>query len=162
MIPGVLVMVLLVIAGCTEPPEGLDAEAGGLEPYLPDAEPIVSVPVYGGTMEVEPEFGWIVAADPEGNRLLRVVGDDVAEVALGYNARPFRVHVEGTQAWVTLRGTGELASVSIDTLTVDWKTRVCLEPRGVARSPTGGLLVACAGGEIVEVDDDGALVRFAV
>jgi len=151
---------ILALAGCS-PIDRVDA-AGTIEPFLPDAERIVSVPVYGGTMESAPDVGGFVAADPEGNRLLRIVGAAVAEVDLGDNARPFRVHVEGTRAWVTLRGTGEIASVALDTMTIEWRTRVCLEPRGVTRSPGGPLVVACAGGELVEVDDDGGLVRLAV
>jgi len=162
---------LAISVGCSEPPSHPPAEApmpyvqGGeerLAPYLPDAEPIVSVPVYGGTLESAPAIGGVIAADPEGNRLLRVIGDDVAEMDLGYNARPFRVHVEDATAWVTLRGTGELAEVAIDSGRLHWRTRVCLEPRGVARSQAGPLLVACAGGELVEVDDDGNLGRLAV
>lgn len=154
-----MVPFLVIHWGCSVPP--LD-EAVMFEPYLPDAERIESVPVYGGTMETAPGIGGVVAADPEGNRLLRLMGKEVIEIDLGDNARPFRVHVEGTRAWVTLRGTGELALIALDTGHIEWTTRVCLEPRGVARSPHGPLVVACAGGELVEVDDDGQLVRLAV
>lgn len=156
----------LVVHGCTDEPLGERGVAFDdppvLVPYLPEAEPLVSVPVFGGTLESAPAVGGFVAADPDGNRLLRVVGDEVVAIDLGDNARPFRVHVEDTRAWVTLRGTGELAAVALDTASVEWRTRLCLEPRGVARSPYGPLVVACAGGEIVEVGDDGGILRFVV
>jgi hypothetical protein len=122
-----------------------------------------SVPVFGGTLDSAPAIGALVAADPEGNRLLRLVGDQItAVVDLGDNARPFRIHVEGARSWVTLRGTGELASIDLDSAELEWRTRVCLEPRGVARSSNDRLLVACAGGELVELDDDGNVLRLAV
>jgi mono/diheme cytochrome c family protein len=155
-----MVPFLFLQVGCVDRQSDLSAEV--VKPYLPDPERIVSVPVYGGTMESAPGIRGVVAADPEGDRLLRVVGKEVLEIGLGYNARPFRVHVEETRAWVTLRGRGELTSVSLDTGEIEWTTRVCLEPRGVTRSQAGPLLVACAGGEIVEVDDDGALLRLAI
>lgn len=151
---------LVLQVGCAEPESS--AALGPMAPYLPDAERMASVPVFGGTLESAPAVGGLVAADPEGDRLLRAVGNEVAGLDLGDNARPFRVYVEDTQAWVTLRGTGELASVSLLTMELQWATRVCLDPRGVARSPTGPLVVACAGGELVEVGDDGAVQRFAV
>jgi hypothetical protein len=154
-----MVPVLALLSGCAEPEKV--GETHALEPYLPETERIESVPVYGGTMETAPELGGFVAADPEGDRLVRVVGTEVVELDLGFNARPFRVHVDGVRAWVTLRGTGELASVALDTMTLLWKTRVCLEPRGVARVGDA-TFVACAGGEIVEVDADGHLTRLAV
>ena len=139
-----------------------DDNDDAIEPYLPDAEPIRSVPVYGGTLESAPGIGGVVAADPEGNSLLRVVGDEVVAIDLGHNARPFRVLVEGTRAWVTLRGTGELAAIGLATSTVEWRSRICLEPRGVARSPAGPLVVACAGGELVELTDDGEILRLTI
>src|SRR5688572_7853995 len=132
---------ILLAAGCTD--EESDASRK-LELYLPDTEPIVSVPVYGGTLEHVPDLGGLVAADPEGNRLLRIVGDQVSPIDLGADARPFRVYVEGAHAWVTLRGTGEVVAVDLGALVIDWRTRVCLEPRGIARSPTERLVVVCA------------------
>jgi hypothetical protein len=158
---------LALCVGCAESGPSAWDEPGALDgavigPYLPDPEPIRSVPVYGGTLETAAGIGGVVAADPQGNRLLRVVGDEVVAIDLGENARPFRLHVEDTRAWVTLRGTGELASVALDSGGVTWRTRVCLEPRGVARSPSGPLVVACAGGELVEVSDDGELMRLVV
>jgi hypothetical protein len=151
-----MVPVLAILVGCT------NEQGFVFEPYLPPAERIASVPVYGGTMESATAIGGVVAADPEGDRLLRLVGDTLTEIDLRDNARPFRLHVEDTRAWVTLRGTGEIAAIDLDTPRVEWTTRVCLEPRGVTRSPAGPIVVVCAGGEIVEVDDDGAVLRLDV
>src|SRR5688572_26492793 len=153
---------LSILGGCTDTPDEPDDPAVPLEPYLPGALRIDSVPVFGGTMESAPLVGGLVAADPEGDRVLRIVGEHVVAIDLGDNARPFRVHVEDASAWVTLRGTGELAAIALDTATVAWRTGVCPEPRGVTRSPSGALVVACAGGELVEVSDGGTIGRFTV
>src|SRR5688572_14853473 len=132
---------------------------GGPLPSI--VEPIESVPVYGGTIAPVEGVGF-VAADPPGNRLLVTrLGPVVSTFDLGFNARPFRILVEGTVAHVTLRGTGELVAVDVaaEPPTLLWRSEVCAEPRGVARSPAGPLLVACAEGQLVEIADDGVIVR---
>src|SRR5688572_2498711 len=92
-----------VHGGCTEPPPPpLEDVAPRLEPYLPPAEPVVSVPVFGGTLEGVPAIDGLIAADPDGDRVVRIVGDEVVAIDLGDNARPFRIHVEDARAWVTL------------------------------------------------------------
>src|SRR5688572_14926829 len=151
---------LLVLSGCSP------SEVGVVVPVFEQvvappgvAEPITSVPVYGGTLEPVPALAGLVAADPPGDRLLRIVGNDSVAIDLGPNARPFRVHVEQTDVWVTLRGTGELVRVDLQAAKVTWRTHVCDEPRGVTRSPAGPLVVACADGPLVEVSDEGDIQR---
>jgi hypothetical protein len=139
-------------------------EDGGQTPdppvlSIPEAQLQRSVPVFGGTLESAPDIGGMVSADPEGNVLRRIVGTGISTLDLGPNARPFRIWVEGTTAWVTLRGTGELVNVDLGTMTEQWRTPVCGEVRGVTRSPLGPIVVACADGPIVEVGDDGEFLR---
>ena len=131
-----------------------------------DPEPIASVPVYGGTMEEIPDLGSYVAADPPNNRLLVRVDDETFQgfeiLDLGENARPFRILVEGDRAYVTLRGTGELVAANVRSpVSLTWRTQICREPRGVTRSPAGPLVVVCAEGLLVEVNDDGVVTRSA-
>ena len=152
----------LVFAGCSSPGTGEPDELNVANVIVAPpgvAERIDSVPVYGGTLEPVPALHGFAAADPEGNRLIKVVGHDATVIDLGDNARPFRVYVEETDVWVTLRGTGELVRVDLTTDTITWRAHVCTEPRGVARSQTDLLVVACADGPLVEVDDDGHIVR---
>jgi hypothetical protein len=141
---GVMVPMLVALGACGGEYSLWDVPT--FDPFLPEAGTIVSVPVYGGTLESAPALGGIVAADPEGDRLLQFANGRVTATDLGAGTRPFRVLVEGLQAFVTLRGTGELAAVDLTENEVRWRTRLCLEPRGVARSPAGPLVVACAGG----------------
>ncbi len=153
--------VLPFLAGCAQP----DAQQGNPSrdaPYvtIPEEQLMRSVPVFGGTLESAPGIDGFISADPEGNRLVRIVGDAVTTLDLGSNARPFRIHVEDVTAWATLRGSGELVEVDLPTMQVTWRTRVCGEPRGVTRSQEGPLVVACADGPIAEVDDTtGELIR---
>jgi hypothetical protein len=136
------------------------AEQVGYDLGRPDVPPLESVPVWGGTLETAHAIDGYVAADPEGNRLFVGAGVELHTVDLGTNARPFRVLVEEDLAWVTLRGSGELAQVDLNDRAVDWRARVCDEPRGVAHPwATEPLYVACAGGEIVEVSLDGDVLR---
>lgn len=171
-----MIPALALLAACgtdatgPRPDPAVDPQPPALEPP-PATDPapsfeneaMASVPLLGGTMAPVQALGRVVAADPAGDRLL-VAGLDaeVDEIALGANARPFRIHVEDTFAFVTLRGTGELAKVDVDRGVVSWRTKVCPEPRGVTRSPSGKLVVACAGGELVEVAASGAVVRQAL
>ncbi len=173
-----LVLLSLVLGACA--PDGVaprdatdaaDPTVGATgEPavaFLPppfENPPMTSVPLLGGTLEAAPDIGGAVAADPEGNRLVILAADAAPlEVDLGGNARPFRVHVEGTDAYVTLRGTGDLARIDLLSGAIAWRTPVCPEPRGIDRaSATGELVVACAGGELVALDDDGRVLRGAL
>ncbi len=142
----------------SDPTEAPGDTPGGPLPSI--VEPIVSVPVYGGTVEAVDGVGW-VAADPPGDRLLVVRDATISSLDLGSNARPFRILVEDGVARVTLRGTGELVSVDVaaEPPAILWRSEVCAEPRGVARSPAGPLVVACAEGQLVEVADDGHVIR---
>src|SRR5688572_3050393 len=65
-------------------------------------EPMASVPLFGGTMAPVTALGQVLASDPSGDRLLLAsVGGLEREIPLGVNARPFRLLVEDTRAFVT-------------------------------------------------------------
>jgi hypothetical protein len=119
----------------------------------------MSVPLMGGTLESMPALDAVIASLPERDQVLLLEedgGDIITE--LGEESVPFRLLVEGELAWVTLRGTGELALIAPADGEVLWRSAVCPEPRGVARLE-GSVLVACAGGELVEVSDVGEVLR---
>ncbi|MCB9689002.1 MAG: hypothetical protein H6735_28425 [Alphaproteobacteria bacterium] len=135
--------------------------AGGLPVFVP--EPMDTVPLLGGTMEAAADLGGVIAADPDGDRLIWWSPDTTAvERSVGEGSRPFRIEVADDTAWVTLRGTGEVAEVSLPDLEVRWRTPVCPEPRGLDRAEDGTLWVACAGGDLVVLDPSGSVDRHAV
>lgn len=108
------------------------------------------MPLLGGTVSADATK--VVVADPHRDRIWwfdpveeRVVG----EVALDAGATPFRVALDAGRAYVTLRGTGELAMLEAGTLVA--RRSVCRHPRGVGAAD-GQVWVACAGGWLVVLD----------
>jgi hypothetical protein len=150
------------VAPIPEPsPAPAPPSAPAFDPTAFTAQPMVSVPLLGGTMVALPGLGGVLAADPDGDRLVRVPESGPAiAIPLSGGDRPFRIAVEGDRAWVTLRGPGAVVEIDLALLQVTRRTTVCPEPRGLAR--TGDrLAVACAGGELVLLDDSGAIVQAA-
>lgn len=114
-------------------------------------------PLVGGTLLVT-RAGAIVAADPEGDRMMILDADQSwpAEVWLQAGAMPFR-SVEDALAddvvYTSLRGTGQVAVIdALGGRVLDvWDA--CLEPRGIDVEPDGlSIWVACASGQLVELD----------
>lgn len=124
------------------------------EPPAPD--PVAtstwrSVPIYGGTMDATEQL--VVAADPTRDLLVFHVKDSnaISKTQLAAGSQPFRVLIDGERVYVTLRGAGQVAMFDTEGTELGRRT-VCAHPRGldVYRS----LHVACAGGELVDLDPD--------
>jgi hypothetical protein len=108
---------LLPLAACGPDPTARPTDNAPAPPEL-DAlaftpEPMPSVPLLGGTLEVVAPF--LLAADPPADRLVRLgLADlEVEILGLGDGARPFRIAPAGPDAFVTLRGTGEVARIDV-------------------------------------------------
>lgn len=133
----------------------LAACLGPLGAQRSDQAPTRTVPVYGGTTA-----SWgdqlIVAADPLRDAVSFVKGGASATATLDPGSEPFRVVTTADRAYVTLRGTGQL--VAFDHWGTELRRRdVCAHPRGVAAGDA--VFVACAGGELVELDPTDLSVR---
>ena len=155
--------VALSLAGCSPtspvgPPEIPDSDSGAhdtdsaLVAEMDDpVPPTPSVPVYGGTIAVRD--GLVVAADP-GQDTLAFWRAGTAKaldqrVLLSAGAQPFRVVLSNTHAYVTLRGTGEVAKFELSDGKEVARAKVCAAPRGLQVTEGGLLYVACAGGRLV-------------
>lgn len=140
-----------------------EATPGNEPPPLPDALPR-SIPLLGGSLAAGSD--WAVVADAEVDVLivLDFSGDEPAITTpdLHPGDVPFRVDIEGDVAWATLRGPGGLAiydrSVPLDDRVVRRVVAGCPEPRGVDATATD-VWVACASGEIVQLDLAGQVLR---
>lgn len=160
-----MVVVLAAFVACSpvvgevSAPEPLAVEPVAAESVAPEvvlhpAPERATVPLYGGTME---KFGagGVVAADPAGDVVVFVDFERTIEIPTGRFTQPFRLLAEDGGVWVTLRGSGEVARVEPDAAAVVRRSWVCPEPRGIERIPDGPLVVACASGELVALDDEG-------
>lgn len=112
--------------------------------------------ISGGTLLVVDGYTAVVA-DPDRDRISLVdlaTPAVIAHIALNAGDEPGRL-VEGAdgRVHVVLRGSGEVATVDLDSATVINRTRVCGSPRGIAyESPTSQLHVACQGGDLVTLN----------
>jgi hypothetical protein len=132
----------------------------GEEPPTP---PPWGVPITGGTMLVTRDDTRAVIADPDRDRVV-VLDLETERIVhtfeLSARSEPSRLVEDGAgRIHVALRGSGELATITGDTLTLQ---PICGEPRGVAWQELGDLVhVACATGELVSVPaGGGAAVRI--
>ncbi len=161
----VAVVVSVVAVSCIEPQPGSPSTPGtGSTPQNSYRQPLMPFrPVVGGHLLVTADKQRVVMADVEGDRL-RVF--DASRAALDYDVAlpekswPTRV-VEGKngELFVLLRGAGAIATVKQQAFTV---LEVCAEPRALALDAvTNELNVGCAGGEVVRVSADGAILETA-
>jgi hypothetical protein len=141
----------------------------GAEPGVPSSEPAVlaSPPppaISGGTLLVTGDGTHAVAADSDRDRVWIVDLEaltPIGSVALQAGDEPGRT-VEGApgRAHVALRGGGAVVTIDVATATLVRRTPICPEPRGLAYDAAQAQLhVACAGGELVSLDDGGVEVR---
>jgi hypothetical protein len=125
----------------------------------PIARQAAPVPVWGGNLLARADGGF-VAADAASDRLyFGRVTDGALEVDpplyLEEGSRPWRMAESPDGAvWVSLRGGGGLARVLDGAVS---RFEVCADPRGVW-ADADGVEVACAGGELVSLDLNGAEV----
>lgn len=165
------IVVVLALAGCGDADSQRDATHPGADapatPGLTDAptdsgsEPVAALtdlqrPVFGGTLHIAADGHTAVVGDVQGDRVF-IVDTVSAElrhtVTLAPGAIPFRgADADGT-AYVSLRGTGQVAVIDLASGTLEDTWEACLEPRGMAVDG-GDLQVACASGELVTFDRD--------
>ena len=130
----------------------------------PDYGPTVKAkvappPISGGTLHVTSDARFVVAADPDRDRVSVVdrITQAVSHVAFEAGAEPGRVVEDGAGAiHVVLRGKGEIATLDVTAgASLVRRRAVCPVPRGLAVDGER-LLVACAGGELVALPLDPA------
>ncbi len=119
-------------------------------------------PISGGTIAVSPDDQVVVVADPDRGHVQAVsLAGHLAllgTVDVGLASRPERVAFDDAQrAHVVLRGTGEVETFAVPSLTSLARRKVCPEPRGIAWDHRLRMLhVACATGELVSLSPDGS------
>lgn len=129
-----------------------------------DERPVVqprgarAAPITGGTLIAD--HGIAVAADPDRDRIHVV---DISNrrvlhsIDLEPGDQPSRL-VRGSEhrVHVVLRGLGGIATIDDQQGEVIGRRTLCPEPRGIAYDgDAGSLLVACASGSLIELDEDG-------
>lgn len=140
------------------PPDG-QGGSGGLVKVVPtDTRPVVNAatpppPISGGTLAVTSDGAFVVAADPDRDRVLIVDAATrtvVQEIALNPGDEPGRVVAgPGQEAFVALRRGGAVVTVD-PTLGLLARRSACLAPRGLAYdADLDELHVACADGQLV-------------
>jgi hypothetical protein len=147
----------------TSPPPSTPNPDSPPTPREPPSAGVPALPIYGGNAFADFVFGESVlyVADPERDHVARFHAESLREagrVELPPGSTPFRVVRHGDSIFVTLRGTGSLARISLEPFTLVEVTPVCASPRGLADDGER-LLVACAGGELVARHDDGREAR---
>jgi mono/diheme cytochrome c family protein len=130
--------------------------------------PIVSAdpappPVAGGTLLVARDGVAAVAADPDRDRVFLVDLDGNAlmhSIELAAGAEPGRViEDDARRVHVVLRGSGEIATISLDDGSLVGKRSVCPAPRGIAfDAAKQALHVACDTGELVTLPVEGTTI----
>lgn len=149
---------MIGFVGCASPealeiaqstvPDAPDEPADRAPPEPPVDAVARSVPIYGGTMATA--GNWLVVADPSRDAVGFEGDVPLRTVLLETGTQPFRVALGENRAYVTLRGTGEVAAFARQG-DHRGRTRVCDHPRGIAVGlPL--VYVACAGGELVTLD----------
>jgi len=134
-------------------PPPMPAPDFGATVTLAEAPP----PIFGGTLLVTADDRYAIAADPDRD-LVFVIDLSTnalhATIALPAHALPFRSTEDSSgHVHVSLRGTGEVATIDPDAGTLVRTSAACAEPRGVVFDPaTHRVHVACERGAIVSLD----------
>jgi hypothetical protein len=111
-------------------------------------------PISGGTMLLSQDGNTVIVSDPDRDFVSFVdigAGAVRARADLSPGDEPGRLAEDsGGLAYAALRGSGELATLSVATGQVLERRPVCAQPRGVAfDAKTDQVFVACATGELV-------------
>jgi mono/diheme cytochrome c family protein len=128
--------------------------AGAPDFGVTTVQDVAPPPISGGTMLLSRDGNTAVVADPDrdfvsfvdlGARAVRARAD------LSPGDEPGRLAEDGGGlVYVALRGTGELATLSVATGQLLDRRPACAQPRGVAYDPNADqVVVACATGELV-------------
>lgn len=157
------VVVLLVVSCAAEPEDAPQTLGGGGSST--GAKGKRSQPLLGGTVTVREDDTEALVSDPDRDTLFFVdLGQRVvrSRLKLPDGSTPTRAVDDGAGHYViTLRGSGKVAIVDQSTRRLARLVEVCGEPRGVSRALGGGVLVACATGELVTVQPSGEVAsRF--
>jgi len=152
----VVVGVVLACSACNSAPPVPD---NPLPPGAPDfgstrIQDVSPPPISGATLLVSHDGKTAIAADPDRDFVSFVdlsAGTVRARTDLSPRDEPSRlVEDAGGLVHVVLRGTGELATLSLATGNLVGRRPVCAQPRGVAYDgTTDQIVVACATGELV-------------
>jgi hypothetical protein len=118
-----------------------------------------ALPVIGGTLLVLRSGRTAVASDPDRNRIFIVDlerGSLLREIVLEPGSEPGRLAEDaGGRVHVALRSGGQLVTLAPETFALAQRRAVCPAPRGVAAPGGGRVYVACAGGELVALPEQG-------
>lgn len=161
-------LLALVAAGllvaCGEEPWGFSPGISGSITHGDGPSPIRPSELTGGTMLVTAGGRLALVSDPD-RELVWVVDLDLRRIRsrIGFPAGsgPSRLVEDGRgQVHVSLRRSGQLATLSPTTGAVLATQTVCPEPRGVTfDEASASVVVACASGELVTVGSQGVVVR---
>ncbi|HET9932185.1 MAG TPA: cytochrome-c peroxidase [Polyangiaceae bacterium] len=118
-------------------------------------------PITGGTLLALSDGKRALVADPDRDRIWIVdyqAGSLSTPIVLEQGAQPTRaVEDDAGQAYVVLRGTGDIMSVDLATATAVERRHVCIAARGISLAPERDkLLVSCAEGRLVELPFSGS------
>jgi len=147
---------VLVALACNVELSGPDAEPASVEAAPVERAATPPPPITGGTLLATADGAFAIASDPDRD-VVHVVDlaklRETATIALEPGARPFRAAEDDAGlVHVTLRGTGQLATIDPRRGRLVSTHGVCPNPRGITHDgDRDALLVACAGGELVEL-----------
>ncbi len=122
---------------------------------------LATAPLLGGTVTTAGGGDFAVVSDPERDLIYVIdakAGRLHGTVRLPTGSQPTRGAEDANgQVRVALRGTGQIATISVGTARLIRTDSVCPEPRGVAwNGSLNALHVACASGELVTIPTTGA------
>lgn len=145
---------------CACGPGGLSIAAPASTSRVTTRPMQVPAPVMGGALLVTRSGRFAVVADADGDalHLVDLQTKHVRRVALPAGSRPNRLAEDSRgDVRVALRGTGQVATVSLTTGEVEGTQAVCPEPRGLAwDAQHAALRVACASGHLVTIPLEGS------
>ncbi|MBM4784133.1 MAG: cytochrome-c peroxidase [Archangiaceae bacterium] len=150
----------VVLAACA-PEAPIDNGGGGGGGSVASKAHRTTVPLLGGTVTTAGGGDFAVVSDPERDLVYVIdakAGRLHGTIRLPTGSQPTRgVEDANGQVRVALRGTGQVATISVATARLIRNDSVCPEPRGLAWDGSRNALhVACASGELVTIPTVGS------
>ncbi|MER2563423.1 MAG: hypothetical protein ABTQ32_22025 [Myxococcaceae bacterium] len=147
-----LLLAVMLSACAPEAPTDAPQSTGSSAPRSHRA----NVPLLGGTVTPAGGGDFAVVSDPERDLVYVIdakAGRLHGTVRLPTGSQPTRgVEDANGQVRIALRGTGQIATISVSTARLVRNDSVCPEPRGLAWDASRNALhVACASGELVTI-----------